>query len=589
LLCDRCDDEYHTYCLVPPLINVPSTQKWYCASCQALIQKEKNDAVLAEKKKLESLASKSISPTKVLSKTSLKKPAIPCIAEKIKISGRSSSVERRSSLCDTSESSKRTEKISTPIKNTQNDEVLASGEKQIQGKVPITVRVRNVKLVSEKMVCPTKQSCSEGKRPRGRPPNKKTGSKSEGTTNEKRGPGRPRKQPPYLTANNSIMDSILRRGRLQKGTRSQDDVRVVDQSENIKTWKLETFSSLSRGIQRSRSGRMVKPSVFHDEMYEGDQHLRSVKTLWSDSLQKFQGTGKKTEVIEPTFQLSVTPQVQVNQVDNSVTMGTQNSVDDVETNTKSISIKSFQMDLSSRKLLPPPQQQQEYQEPVNKSTKETKENQPIETIYKMVDNSVLKSTSKLNEATAANEQSPVVKIVAPTLPSNLNLSTSIGTSTTRTPRRKPGARECMQISRRFGAQVIPMKYMDTLLDYCSRGKVEHLIRMRERLDDHSRFLEAQLAGLETLVKEKGKTDVSVPALEKDKPSKRAYISPSLSCVSPPTVQDQMITTTLHSSLDKTLQPKVFVAEVLGISNPESTQHSADLNSSTMKNATEHKA
>jgi len=128
-----------------------------------------------------------------------------------------------------------------------------------------------------------------------------------------------------------------------------------------------------------------------------------------------------------------------------------------------------------------------------------------------------------------------------------------------------------------------------LLDYCSRGKVEHLIRMRERLDDHSRFLEAQLAGLETLVKEKGKTDVSVPALEKDKPSKRAYISPSLSCVSPPTVQDQMITTTLHSSLDKTLQPKVFVAEVLGISNPESTQHSADLNSSTMKNATEHKA
>jgi hypothetical protein len=52
--------------------------------------------------------------------------------------------------------------------------------------------------------------------------------------------------------------------------------------------------------------------------------------------------------------------------------------------------------------------------------------------------------------------------------------------------------------------------METLFDYCSRGKVDHLIRMRERLDDHSRMLEAQLAGLETLVKEKGELDITVP-------------------------------------------------------------------------------
>jgi hypothetical protein len=71
----------------------------------------------------------------------------------------------------------------------------------------------------------------------------------------------------------------------------------------------------------------------------------------------------------------------------------------------------------------------------------------------------------------------------------------------------------MQISRRFGVKVIPQKYMDTLEDYCTRGKVEHLIRMRERLDDHSRMLEAQLAGLEALIKEKGEIDVTVPAAE----------------------------------------------------------------------------
>ena len=71
------------------------------------------------------------------------------------------------------------------------------------------------------------------------------------------------------------------------------------------------------------------------------------------------------------------------------------------------------------------------------------------------------------------------------------------------PRRKPGARECMQMSRKFGANEIDDKYFDVLMDYSKRGKVDHLIRMRERLDDHSRFLEMQLAGLEALVKEKG--------------------------------------------------------------------------------------
>lgn len=82
----------------------------------------------------------------------------------------------------------------------------------------------------------------------------------------------------------------------------------------------------------------------------------------------------------------------------------------------------------------------------------------------------------------------------------------------RAPRRKPGARECIQMSRRFGANVIPERQMNMMLDYCSRGKVEHLIRMRERLDDHSRFLEHQLAGLEMLVLERGESKIVVPAV-----------------------------------------------------------------------------
>ena len=83
-------------------------------------------------------------------------------------------------------------------------------------------------------------------------------------------------------------------------------------------------------------------------------------------------------------------------------------------------------------------------------------------------------------------------------------------------RRKPGARECMQISRKFDAGVIEQKHFDMLMDYSQRGKVDHLIRLRERMDEHSRYLEAQLAGLEALVKEKGEhIDMRVPPAKVD--------------------------------------------------------------------------
>lgn len=86
-------------------------------------------------------------------------------------------------------------------------------------------------------------------------------------------------------------------------------------------------------------------------------------------------------------------------------------------------------------------------------------------------------------------------------------------SSKREPRRKPGARECMQMSRKFGTNVISSGYFHVLMDYSKRGKVDHLIRMRERMDEHSRFLESQLAGLEALVKEKGEWNGKVPAVK----------------------------------------------------------------------------
>lgn len=42
--------------------------------------------------------------------------------------------------------------------------------------------------------------------------------------------------------------------------------------------------------------------------------------------------------------------------------------------------------------------------------------------------------------------------------------------------------------------------------------------MRERLDEHSRMIEVQVAGLELLIKEKGELDIVVPAIQAVEPS-----------------------------------------------------------------------
>ena len=42
LLCDECDASYHTYCLYPPLPEIPKGD-WRCAKCVAKICKDSSD------------------------------------------------------------------------------------------------------------------------------------------------------------------------------------------------------------------------------------------------------------------------------------------------------------------------------------------------------------------------------------------------------------------------------------------------------------------------------------------------------------------------------------------------------------------
>ena len=47
ILCDKCDSEYHTFCLNPPLLEIPDAE-WFCPAC---IEDEKKKKAAEARKK----------------------------------------------------------------------------------------------------------------------------------------------------------------------------------------------------------------------------------------------------------------------------------------------------------------------------------------------------------------------------------------------------------------------------------------------------------------------------------------------------------------------------------------------------------
>lgn len=74
--------------------------------------------------------------------------------------------------------------------------------------------------------------------------------------------------------------------------------------------------------------------------------------------------------------------------------------------------------------------------------------------------------------------------------------------------------------------------------------------MRERLDDHSRFLEEQLAGLEALVKEKGEIDIVVPPIEQDENPRPIRANPAPPSISSPRSAPPVIASSLNATVPK---------------------------------------
>lgn len=271
-------------------------------------------------------------------------------------------------------------------------------------------------------------------------------------------------------------------------------------------------------VKVSRSGRPVKRSTFHDEIEEGDQHLKTNRlatfrpkpktpasqkakssttstkgTLTSSSTSSAQRkpnpsapTPKATPVLQgnsplktpeilkgkPSFSSPTAPNAAPGSIPVAPLVNTSVSPDPL-------------VNAVTHKIVPPAPKPPPAKPPAAPVTATP----------------APAATAAGTKMTDSNSSSPVP-----------SAATTAAQSNEKTPRRKPGARECVQISRRFGVRVIPETYMEILTDYCQRGKVDHLIRMRERLDDHSRFLELQLATLESLVKKNGESDVVVPAI-----------------------------------------------------------------------------
>jgi hypothetical protein len=330
-------------------------------------------------------------------------------------------------------------------------------------------------------------------RPRGRPrkhplpdqtteaKGKKRGRPSSTSRSPSAGPPRKRGRPPKLKSN-----PIPSPRRANSKSPSNSDVAEnwpvgVDadvHSLEPPEAKDDALPSTSDATQiqvtvRSRSGRTVKRSSFHDEVDQGDQHLRTGR-VGVEQHRKIPVPAEAQSDEDGSMETDeAAMQPEVGERDSAVAQ-----VESLSTIVSTLATTASTTAPERETLLQP---------------------------------QGVTSLSTFNAAQVAVPESAREAVVTSEI-----LQTHSGSADdadasfmdhegvsrdSRTPRRKPGARECMQLSRRFGTQVISEAHVEILMDYCKRGKCEHLIRMRERLDEHSRFLESQLAGLETLVRE----------------------------------------------------------------------------------------
>lgn len=481
LICDSCDEEYHIYCLDPPLTTVPK-DKWFCPTCK------KGDECSKDVKKVESEE-----PTIKV------KPSPPASTLPLPL--------KRS-----------TRKLSQQVKCTNSEQQKHPTNERLKSNDDETDEISLSKLFRDS-------------------------SKLKKDGNEKK-----RKAP---TSPPNTQPNTQKEKKLQRPSSSHS----------------------TPPLQKSRSGRTVKPQIFFDEMAERDQHqlLKSNHTQKNNSDEQQHQKKKKKSIAttprpadaprrgrppknskSPPSDRMATTTVGASKQQNLIyakssaqipiksTVGA-SSAQDNETSSLSGAVSgsrkisnpstskpsssssiikedtSLVHDVPGKNVVQKPvdlnNNNVSHQTPAASRPQTTTVTSPESNDIPVPDHNSHINPVHSNVSTPQAEHylTPTkdTPISMATIPTPKSESSTPGQQTGKIPRRKPGARECMQISRRWGVQRISQKYMDTLLNYCTRGKVEHLIRMRERLDEHSLMLESQLAGLSTLIAEHGGAEIEL--------------------------------------------------------------------------------
>lgn len=379
-----------------------------------------------------------------------------------------------------------------------SDKQSQSPEKRGRGRPPSIGKGRISGRAGTKQVSPV-----DSKRGRGRPSMKKTdagrgvSTARPSDTGERRGPGRPRKSIPLTPTSEDVTSPKRIRpvkrstspGDAAKGSRvsprtpkadEEDSVPEASEDDDVSSIKLDGDETPSqpRPVQRSRSGRMVKRSAFHDEIDEGEQHLRSAKA------QSLLLSPKTPNAPQPMVVESSTAPKEIEPLTKPPVVVTVPNVPKAPILSPVVAqivkqpIAASNPPQSTINVVqvpaPPPQPVPEAPAIIPKQPQQPPVvvPPPAKTVVPPVAPPIAPPSMPPKKApnpvvTPAPAMMPPPPLPPPPPPTAVVKSQSdkaeSAHASTKVPRRKPGARECMQISRRFGAQVIPQKYMTTLM------------------------------------------------------------------------------------------------------------------------------
>jgi PHD-finger len=528
LLCDQCDEEYHTFCLDPPMTAFPDMKRWYCPICaKANSRKQANSTIrssrrnsIVDLKSRESTVTVSASAADAgggqrRSQRSPKPPfsmmmlTSPAKNDTIKNEKKSSdakskadskSIKRprgRPPKNDSSASYSTTKSPNRTISNLSMSDHTSSGDSSSSRTSPNPVSSSTSRRKPGRPPGTPRRSTSEHPRKRGRPPSESTLAKRAKIEISQKSGGLETRgllfSPKGSTS--SVIISTMH------AASKNNDVATLPVSSGATSTVDSPQETLSLPVKVSRSGRTVRRSNFHDEVVEGAQHLKSVRSA--------NNLNSDPSPHNASSDPAIAPSESTQSPDKAASVVSTGAVVYSGTTLEAASV------VGARKCCEKQSLKRITDDHIAHESETSSLSQPI-----AFPNSSPAATIASGPMDSTTTSDPAHSVPSVAVSSFATAAVSIGETLNQTaqakedalkqPRRKPGARECMQISRRFGVKEIPQQYMDTLLDYCNRGKVEHLIRMRERLDEHSRYLEMQLAGLESLVLEHGESDIVVP-------------------------------------------------------------------------------